>query len=55
MALTDEMKKEILELFRDKLYIKISRDSDYYGHYTTTVGLYLLGEDYDELISESST
>lgn len=55
MALTDEMKKEILDLLRDKLYIKISRDSDYYGNDTTTVGLYLWGEDYDELISESST
>lgn len=55
MALTEEMKKEILDLLREKLYIKIDRDSDYYGNYTTTVGLYLWGEDEDELISESCT
>lgn len=51
--MTDELKQEILQLLKDRLMIKIERDSDYYGNYTTTVGLYLWDEDRDELIAES--
>lgn len=51
--MTDELKQEILQLLRDHLVIKLDRDSDYYGNYTTYAKLYLWGEDKDELISES--
>lgn len=51
--MTDELKQEILQLLKDHLVIKLDRESDYYGSYTTTVGLYLWDEDKDELISES--
>jgi hypothetical protein len=51
--MTDELKWEILQLLRENLIIKIEKDSDYYGNYTTHVKLYLWGKNYDELISES--
>lgn len=52
--MTDELKQEILQLLKDRLMIKIERDSDYYGNYTTTVKLMLWGDDRDELIHKCS-
>lgn len=52
--MTDELKQEILQLLKDRLMIKIEKEGDYYGNYTTTVKLVLWDEDRDEVIDESS-
>lgn len=39
--MTDELKQEILQLIKDTLSIEITKDSDYYGNYTTYVTLNL--------------
>lgn len=43
--MTDELRREILQLIKDHLTIEIKKDGDYYGNYTYNVSLSLYDDD----------